>query len=183
MIIYQILGLLHFHNRTDGVKTDRISGTNHAELHHPFLLKMSRRLCQKHVGILRSEPRGAAVNWKDWVIAETLRRTLFLVSLVNDLACRIRALNPIYYEELEPDLLLNLALPSSDEIWTACTQDSWRAALAADAPRAERSVTFKELLARGKGGEDVNGNDPRFAKLSFFTRLLISGATILNGGV
>ena len=182
MIIYQILGLLCFHNRTDRVQPDRISGTKHAELHHPFLLKMSRRLCQKHAGILRTEPRGAGMNWKDWVLAETLRRTLFLVSLVNDLACRIRALNPIYYEELEPDLLLNLPSPSSDEIWTACTQDSWWAALAAEAPRGQRPETFKELLARCKGGEEMNCNDLWFTKLSFFTRLLISGATILNDG-
>lgn len=177
MVIYQILGLFYNPNRTDRIKLDGDPGTNHAELHQPFLLKMSRRLCRKYAGILRSDPRGVGISYQDWVLAETLRRTLFLVSLVNDVACRTRALNPIYYEALEPDLILDLPLPCPDEIWTACTQQEWRAALAANPLQRGRPVTMKDMLAQYKGAEDMNMND---SALSFLTRLLISGAMLRN---
>lgn len=117
MCVYQIVGLL---NNKDATQA------RNAELQHPPFLKMAGRLCQEYLQSDTSKDENS--DWDTWVIAETLRRTLFLVNIVNTLSRRTHAQNPSCYNALDESLIFNLALPAPDPMWKACTAGEWELA-------------------------------------------------------
>lgn len=117
MCVLQIIGLLnvkdHNHNRA-------------AEVQHPFMLKLARRLCQEN--LYSSSGIEEATNWRSWIVGETLRRILFLVNIVNTLARRAQARSPSFYDTLDENLIFSLALPAPDSMWKASTAEEWECA-------------------------------------------------------
>jgi len=65
------------------------------------------------------------VPWSEWRLVETMRRTIFLVNIINNLSCRIGKQNPYFYEALDDELVSVLPLPVSDNIWTASSEVEW----------------------------------------------------------
>ncbi|MCJ1367840.1 hypothetical protein MMC16_006975 [Acarospora aff. strigata] len=146
MCIYQILGLLDIRDPEQ---------TRNAELQHLFFLKMTRRMCQVH---LRSNERDRdrETAWETWMVAETLRRTVFLVNIVNTLSYRIYTQNPFYYEPLNDDLVFDIALPAPDEMWKACTAEDWEAAKS-KCGVANRGKTTVKMVLEKLGTERLDG--------------------------
>jgi hypothetical protein len=146
MCVYQILGLLNTKDSTQ---------IRNAELQHPLFLKMAGRLCQEYLQSDTSQDENS--DWETWVIAETLRRTLFLVNIVNTLSRRIHAQSPAYYEALDEGLIFSLALPAPDPMWKACTAQEWELAkqkLGWDV-RTQRTVHMVlDRLGEGHGDEE-----------------------------
>jgi hypothetical protein len=108
MCIYQIETILAL--RLQRPVKQQISS---AELYHHFLLKMTRRLCQEHIEGL-SLKDNHAIHWQRWTMAETLRRTTYLVNMVNELSYHTNALKSVYHESLDDPLLLNMPLPAPE---------------------------------------------------------------------
>lgn len=119
MCVYQIVGLLN---------TKDAAHARNAELQHASFLKLAGRLCEEYLQSDTSRDENS--DWDTWVIAETLRRTLFLVNIVNTLSRRIHAQSPSYYEALDEGLIFSLALPAPDPMWKACTAGEWELAKA-----------------------------------------------------
>lgn len=66
--------------------------------------------------------------WRKWFVVETLRRTIFLVHIINVLSCRTEKQDPYYYEDLDNEFVLSLPVPASDVLWKASTAEEWRIA-------------------------------------------------------
>lgn len=122
MCIYQIETILVF--RAQKSAKQHISS---GELYHHFLLKMTRRLCQEHIERI-SLKDNMTIDWHTWTMAETLRRTTFLVNMINELSYHANALNPAYYESLHPSLVQDLPLPAPEIMWRALNEREWAAA-------------------------------------------------------
>ncbi len=146
MCVYQIVGLL---NVKDAAQV------RNAELLHPHFLKLARRLCHEYLQSDTTKDENS--DWDTWVIAETMRRTLFLVTIVNTLARRVHAHSPIYYEALDEGLIFSLALPAPDPMWKACTAGDWELAkgkLGWDA-RTQRNIHMvMDRLGEGHSDEE-----------------------------
>lgn len=50
--------------------------------------------------------------WEQWQLAETLRRTIHLVNVVNTLACYTAKATAQFYEPLDDELILDIAIPA-----------------------------------------------------------------------
>ncbi|KAJ5574473.1 hypothetical protein N7450_008372 [Penicillium hetheringtonii] len=88
--LYQIEGLLSS-NRYEAPFSS-------AELHHEYLIKITRRLSRTHRAVLL----GTILDdqWETWTVAETFRRTFYLVFLVHHLLGSSKKLIPTYFEPL-----------------------------------------------------------------------------------
>ncbi|KAJ5106939.1 hypothetical protein N7456_003614 [Penicillium angulare] len=114
--IYQIEGLLSS-NRYEAPFSS-------AELHHEYLIKMTRRLSRTHRAVLLGNIPDD--QWETWTVAEAFRRTFYLVFLVHHLLGASKKLIPAYFEPLL-DLaeLRPLRLPCAEELWDAPNADEW----------------------------------------------------------
>ena len=175
MCIYQIETILAF--RSQKLAKQRISG---AELYHHFLLKMTRRLCQEHGEALLSKDNNA-LDWQRWTMSETLRRTTFLVDMVNELSYHTNALNPVYYESLQKSLVLDMPLPAPDSMWHARNEHEWTAARDATGWSGAGVLTLRDLdLGPQAGVPSANRsslNDwRRLDNIEQISKLIISSA-------
>ena len=98
-----------------------------AELHHHFLLQMTRRLRQKRLKNLSSKDN-TAVKWQTWTAMETMRRTAFLVKMVNERSYHAKELDLVYYDPLHPWSVMDMPLPASEIMWRALNEREWAAA-------------------------------------------------------
>ncbi|KAK3372251.1 hypothetical protein B0H63DRAFT_290773 [Podospora didyma] len=116
MIIYQILEFF------GGNK----EGARQAELHNHFLIKMTRKLIQKYRHRLLTH--GIDLEkfvWYDWIFTETLRRTMFLVHVINAVSARTAKQNSYFYEPLDDELVLDMPLPAPEALWKTSSQEGW----------------------------------------------------------
>ncbi|KAF4538240.1 putative C6 finger domain protein [Lasiodiplodia theobromae] len=118
MLIYQISALLD--NGEGSSKTNMKA----AEIHIPFLLKMARIFRKNHSQELSS---GGAANWASWLVAETVRRTLFMVNIINILTgSDENGRASYYYEPLDDDYIFSMPLPAPNDVWGARSATEWR---------------------------------------------------------
>lgn len=103
---------------------------------------MARRLCHLHKESLERQE----ADWSEWKYAESLRRNIFLVHVVNILAAKARKLHYDYFEPLNDATVLQLPLPAPEHMWRACNEDEWLAAreVARQTPLA--SCTLQDLI-------------------------------------
>lgn len=152
MCIYQIETILVFRSQKSG--KPQLSS---AELHQHFLLQMTRRLCQKHMNCVTLKDNNA-IDWHAWALAETLRRTTFLVNMVNELSYHAKALELVYYEPLNPSLVLDMPLPAPDSMWHALNENDWADARDATGWTGPGVLTLRDAITRyDKGGSVVDG--------------------------
>lgn len=180
MCIYQIETVLAI--RMQKAVQVRISSTG---TYHHFLLKMTRRLCQQHNERV-SLKENTAISWHSWTMAETLRRTTFLVDMCNELSYHTNALNGVYYESLDDGLLLDMPLPAPDSMWRASSEDEWATARDATGWTGAGVVTLRSAM----DGQDTiprsldenPGSDSmRSDKIQQISKLIISSARHLKG--
>ncbi|OCL05441.1 hypothetical protein AOQ84DRAFT_413578 [Glonium stellatum] len=150
MSVYQIVGF--FGSTAEQARC--------AELRHHFFLKMSRRLTQQHLLRPSEEADTDESAWRKWIIHESIRRTAFLVDIINNLSCRTQKQNPYFYESLDPDLILNMPLPAPDAMWRAASPEEWIAARNSLGPAgsAQLKLTAK-LLRKQYDGNGANKDD------------------------
>lgn len=85
---------------------------------------MTRQLCTRYSSAIKAVD-GSEHDWVKWQFAESLRRNIFLVNMINVLAARARKLNKYYYEPLDDELVLDMRLPATEIIWKACAPEDW----------------------------------------------------------
>lgn len=111
---------------------------------------MTRRLCISHSSAISSIGEDAR-DWSQWTFVESLRRTIFLVNIVNVLVARVRKLHEDYYEPLNDDFVLDMRMPAPEPVWRARYAEQWlKAADEARQGRREdrdKGITLRELLA------------------------------------
>lgn len=115
-------------------------------------MQITRRLCREQSDLL--EYYGGS-DWGKWQLAETLRRTVHLVNVINILCCHRHTLSARYFEPLDDDLVLNLPLPSTDSLWGICTIESWN--LRGQLGREDRVITPRVILEISEGVEVDGG--------------------------
>ena len=95
-------------------------------------------------------------------IIETLRRTLFLVHVINLVSARLQKQNPYFYEALDDDLILDMPLPAPAPLWEATREGQWVFTKTASA----RAPTTGRMVQTARSGvpEDTDN----------FTRMIIA---------
>ncbi|KAJ5816319.1 C6 finger domain protein [Penicillium robsamsonii] len=166
--VYQILGLFGgpsvesprsgystpFKDRNERRRED--SG-NAAELHGYFFLKastlpflpMTRRLCKLHQKALERNEAG----WSEWKFAESLRRNVFFVHVVNILAAEARKLHHDYFEPLNDAMILQMPLPAPEYMWRVCSDAEWQVAREHARPTSPAPSTLQDLLDLDRAGK------------------------------
>lgn len=87
---------------------------------------MVRRLTQKHrQELLNNSTDSPPCSWKHWTFIETLRRTTFLVHVLNVMSARLQKQDPFFYEALDHDLVLGMPLPAATPLWEANQEGQW----------------------------------------------------------
>lgn len=126
-------------------------------LKDPFLAKMTRSFIQSHLDTPGSDLMSTSVQpsqtWEQWSVAETARRTIFLVNLLHFLSnhdLKSGEISP-YYEPLNDELIYKMPLPCDHILWTARTEQDWRLAL--DYCQTNRSPSMTDLpsIFQGSG--------------------------------
>ena len=107
-------------------------------------------------------------TWKTWALAETFRRTIFMVNIINVFSQRVGALNRNYSESLGDHVVLDLPMPAPDSMWTASSCAEWEAAKAGAGPGAT-TITLREFLDDLPPEEAIDA-------LPDFTRMIIFSA-------
>ena len=179
MCIYQIETITAF--RSQKPVKGRVSST---ELYQHFLLKMTRRLCQQSIEKI-SLKDNTATSWHCWTMAESLRRSTFLVYMVNELSYHTNALNGEYYESLHESLLLDMPLPAPDSMWRASTEEDWVAAREATGWTGTGVLTLSSSMDRleavagglGRSSESEGTSSDNIQQIS---KLIISTARHLR---
>ncbi|KAL4783847.1 hypothetical protein BJX76DRAFT_357632 [Aspergillus varians] len=182
MCIYQIVGFFISTNAEQ---------TRLAEMQQLFFLKMVRKLISTHLQPSRNTngtDEAESTNWRKWIMNETIRRTVFLANIINTLSCRTQKQNPYYYEALDDEAVLNMALPAPLPLWKASCSEEWLAAKGNLGPedRAQSQATVKMVLDQVTGQSDIvtprgrrGGRTPeriRFEELDEFTKIVVSTA-------
>ncbi|KAJ5788855.1 uncharacterized protein N7518_005866 [Penicillium psychrosexuale] len=157
--MYQILG--HFRGPSmdshrsghstsfkDGREGRREDLGKAAELHGSFLLKMTRGLCKLHQNALIRNEAG----WPEWKFAESLRRNVFFVHIINILAAEARKLHHDYFEPLNDVMILQMPLPAPEYMWRACSDEEWSMAREYARPTSPTPCTLQELLDLNRAG-------------------------------
>lgn len=180
MCIYQIETVLAI--RMHKAVQVRVSSTG---TYHHFLLKMTRRLCQQHDERL-SLKDNTAISWHSWTMAETLRRTTFLVDMCNELSYHTNALNSVYYESLDDGLILDMPLPAPDSMWCASSEDEWATARDTTGWTGTGVVTLRTSMdghdTIPRSLDESPGSDSmRSDKIQQISKLIISSARHLKG--
>lgn len=84
---------------------------------------MTRRLCSLYKEAVTSDTE---IDWNRWKFAESLRRCVFFVNLINVLAARCRRFHFDYFEPLDDALILQMPLPTTEETWRAGNETQWQ---------------------------------------------------------
>ncbi|MCJ1439062.1 hypothetical protein MMC27_008453 [Xylographa pallens] len=159
MCVYQIIELLCVEE-----EDDEMPNLTTAQLHIPFLLKMTRRFAQNHTGD-KDFSNTDESDWTEWLVAETVRRTIFLVNIINILASHVNLAASHYFEPLDDTLILDMTLPAPDALWQARTADSWRAAREQLAREGAQEQTLRAILS-GAEGRPIDEPEPGSLGLS-----------------
>lgn len=106
---------------------------------------MARQIYKQHLEI---EDNFQLVHdgFQKWAINETLRRTYFLVHIINVLSYHKGPQNSFYFEPLDDETTLNLAIPSSEAIWRATSAVEWAARIKDHS--SERKYTVQDVIKR-----------------------------------
>ena len=163
MCVYQIIGLLDIKDPAQ---------IRNAELQHPYFLKLARRLWQENRYV--SGRQNEYMDWETWVVDETLRRTFYLVNIVNTLSRRFNPQNLSYYEGLDEDLILNSTLPAPDQMWKATTSEEWEAAKRKFNWDPRNQPTVHMIISRLGDGHLDEENRAWFADLQPLSLLIIA---------
>ncbi|ERT00988.1 hypothetical protein HMPREF1624_02224 [Sporothrix schenckii ATCC 58251] len=162
------------------------SRLNAAVLHHEYLVRATRRLLQQ---LASAAPDGrfahsflgapSAVDWKTWVVQESLRRTLFLVYIVHELLHGAETLDHAYFEPLftkdDDGMYEHMVLPSSDALWQAANEEEWRRTVDAEARQPPSDPVLKLGDAERRVAEGVEPwITTDFPRLPELTRLILS---------
>ena len=177
MCIYQIETILVLQSQNS--VEQKISS---AQLYHHFLLKMTRRLCQEHFEGASLKDDNAS-EWHSWTMAETLRRTSFLVSMVNELSYHTNSINRVYYESLHESLVMDMPLPAPDSMWRALNQDEWRAARDSTGWIGDGIMTLRSAMDKldaAAGSEKPESLFGRPGNIQQISNLIISSARHLR---
>lgn len=179
MCIYQIETILVL--RSQNSVKQKISS---AQLYHHFLLKMTRRLCQEH---LKGAPLKGdiASEWQSWTLAETLRRTSFLVSMVNELSYHTNSINQVYYESLHESLVMDMPLPAPETMWRALNKDEWKAARDSSGWTGKGIITLRAALDKLDAAAESEKSESQLGRLDNIqqiSNLIISSARHLRPG-
>ena len=176
MCIYQIETILASRNR----KQTKPRSMN-KDLYHHFLLKMTRLLCRQHLDILTSKDNSTA-SWSSWTLAETLRRTVFLVDMVNELSYHTQALDSIYHEPLQDSLLMEMPLPAPESMWRATSEEEWTAARDVSGWTGHGVMTLGTAVDNIERGHSpcANGERSENGQTQQISKLIISGAMYLK---
>ncbi|KAJ5660836.1 uncharacterized protein N7484_000208 [Penicillium longicatenatum] len=163
--IYQIEGLLSS-NRYEAPFSS-------AELHHEYLIKMTRRLGQTHHAILLgSSPE---TQWETWFVNETFRRTFYLVFLIHHLLGASKRLMPAYFEPLLALAELRLLrLPCGEEMWNAPNAEDWTRARQHLDQQHLNGLSLGEVLDAMTAEGDSLEQSLRVGMLGELPRLIIS---------
>ncbi|KAI5291004.1 hypothetical protein KEM54_006719 [Ascosphaera aggregata] len=133
---------------------------------------MTRQACRKFHALLTTQHS----DWSTWRIAETLRRTIHLVDVVNKLCRYSSQSNTRDNESLDDDFILDLALPSSNLMWKATDAATW------DLARRQSSqvVTTRMVLSASTPatGDFEDSSSAVFDESKEFSRLIITTALL-----
>ncbi|KAM5436246.1 hypothetical protein McanCB21832_003068 [Microsporum canis] len=123
--VYQILSSLDDFSTPapDEVEKRRKGSGLAPEWHISFLLKMTRRLCTLYKQAVTADTE---TDWIRWRFAESLRRCIFFVNLINVLAARCRRFHFDYFEPLDDALILQMPLPVTEQTWRAGNEKQWQ---------------------------------------------------------
>ena len=125
--------------------------------HATIAAQMTRRLCRLHQQALGQNE----VGWSDWKFAESLRRNVFFVHIVNILAAEARKLHHDYFEPLDDAMILQMPLPAPESMWRACSDAEWRVAREYARPPSSTPCTLQGLLDMVRAGSlDVTSLQP-----------------------
>lgn len=164
MCVYQITGLLDMQ--------DPIQVRN-AELHHPFLLKLAKRLCSEKLDA--GSVKAKESDWNAWRMAETLRRTIFLVNIINTLSRHNHpAQNLSPYDDLDEEQIFNMPLPAPDPMWKASTAGEWELAKSMLGWEHGQQRTIRMVLSRLAEGYSDTENRIWFEDFQPLSLLIIA---------
>lgn len=125
---------------------------------------MTRRFCKLNQKALGQNE----VGWPEWKFAESLRRNVFFVHIINILAAEARKLHHDYFEPLDDAMILHMPLPAPESMWRACSDAEWRVARENARPTSPTPCTLQGLLDLGRAGSlDV-------ASLQPLTRIILA---------
>ncbi|KAJ5520033.1 C6 finger domain protein, partial [Penicillium fimorum] len=173
--VYQILGLFggpsvesprsgHSTPFKDRSQARREDSGKAAELHGSFLLKMTRCLCKLHEKALERNEEG----WSEWKFAESLRRNIFFIHIVNILAAEARKLHHDYFEPLNDFMILQIPLPAPEYMWRGCSDAEWQVAREYARQTSPTPSTLQDLVDLDRAGSlDV-------ASLQPLTRMILA---------
>ena len=137
---------------------------------------MARQLCTRHSSAIKAVDESEH-DWAKWQFAESLRRNIFLVNIINVLAARARKLNKDYYEALDDELVLDMRLPATETRWKACTAEDWEALHSehweVGDVQDSNCNTIRQFLRAEKDGKTMNES-----KLPPLTRVIVACARI-----
>jgi hypothetical protein len=147
---------------------------------------MTRLLIRQYLQDLSpSEPEvNPEMAWRKWIVNETIRRTVFLVNAINTLSCRVQKQGANFFEALDDDLVRNMALPASDQLWKASSAEEWLAVRDRLGPNetAGGKMTVQQAIdhffgpiQQGDAGR-MSMAYAQFAQLDSFTQLVVATA-------
>lgn len=123
---------------------------------------MTQKLAEKHLDALVPTNEDQQIpNWQDWVLAETIRRTVFVVNIINVLSLRMGHQNIFFYKPLDDDLVSDMPLPAPDSWWRAQNAGN----------RTQPSVSHHNRMTLGEL-RDKSMSDPQTD--CSFTRLILA---------
>lgn len=138
-----------------------------------------------HSFLATSSP--ADIDWKTWAVQESLRRTLFLIYIIHELLHVAETLDDAYFEPVfaDRDVHQHMALPASDALWRADTEEEWMEArrAAADETSTEYIMNTPQKFGdmhRLVAARDVPWVLTEFPLLPEITRLILSVGPIYS---
>lgn len=125
-------------------------------------VQMVRVVAQKFRGDLLENPADFVQSgWKHWTFIETLRRTVFLIHVINVTSARLAKQDRFFYEGVDDNLVLDMSLPAASPLWEASGEQEWHSAHGQLPPTAMTG----RLLQRDNSGLPED--------LDTFTRMII----------
>jgi hypothetical protein len=110
-----------------------------------------------HSEDLRPSPADLQQTWQKWIILETIRRTVFLIHILNVATLHTGKQNSFFFEDLDDALLRRVPLPTPERVWKAGTPTAWQVAWAEELERGwvpETVVGDEQSPAVDSGGAD-----------------------------
>ncbi|KAF8860589.1 hypothetical protein BDZ45DRAFT_724519 [Acephala macrosclerotiorum] len=114
-------------------------------------------------------------SWEDWMLAESLRRTVTVLCLIELL---FEMYSVIGFQKYDGSLLAGLSLPCGRELWRASTRTEWESKYTAQQDReaGTKDLTYKDLT---NVQLQVEGTlNPWLSQLDDFGTLVMAAAGI-----